>query len=93
MTPPVELFPTWELEHRVQGTAQGKRRKPPVKLEECTLGEMVQYNCYPETGGRESSKPIIKCEPIVRLFRRCASGLTVETTALEGRRASQKSFG
>lgn len=82
MTAPVEAFPAWQLPVRVQFTPDGKRRKIPVDLRQCKLKEMVQYACELQgTPGNPKSKVV--CEPIVRLFRRCANGLTVETTAIE----------
>ncbi|KAF1989799.1 hypothetical protein K402DRAFT_349933 [Aulographum hederae CBS 113979] len=82
MAPPVQIFPPTELSERVQSHASGKRRKPPVNLEECKLMEMVQYMCDVENP-RELRATIV-CKPVTRLFRRCANGLTVETTSWEG---------
>ncbi|KAB2568725.1 hypothetical protein BFW01_g384 [Lasiodiplodia theobromae] len=81
MVQPVEAFPPEELAARVQFNAQGKRVKPPVDLEQCKLLEMVQYACDVEN--RNDPRARITCRPLVRLFRRCANGLTVETTAWE----------
>ena len=68
MSPPVESFPATELPWRVQVTSQGKRRKKPIELEKCALMELVQYKCDVEGQGAETA--VIKCVPIVRLFRR-----------------------
>lgn len=69
MAPPVEAFHASELSERVQITVQGRRRKKAVDLGKCELLEMVQYSCYLE-GGKKGQPPNIKCEPIVRAFRR-----------------------
>ena len=49
-------------------TAQGRLRKDPINLTKCKLMEVVQYSCHSEGTQRETA--IVKCEPIVRLFRR-----------------------
>ncbi|KAJ5234091.1 uncharacterized protein N7469_005857 [Penicillium citrinum] len=69
---------------------QDKRRKgPEVKLKECQLLEMLQYSCNPPQ--EEIPKPgVIVCKPVVRLFRRCAGGLTVETTSWEPLRQAEE---
>lgn len=48
----------------------GKRRKyyDEIKLENCELMELVQHSCWLE--GYRGSQEIIKCQPIVRLFRK-----------------------
>ena len=69
MTPPIETFPASELPYRIQCTLQGRRRKSAIDLEECKLSELVQYSCYLD-GNQGSLGAVIKCEPIVRLFRR-----------------------
>lgn len=69
MAPPVEAFGTCELPERVQITVQGRRRKESIDLRKCELLEMVQYSCHLE-GGKKGQQPDIKCEPIVRMFRR-----------------------
>lgn len=72
MTPPVQAFPASELPQRIQGTVQGKQRKGgETDLRRCDLMELVQYDCRlgPREGGR-SGQRVIRCEPIVRLFRR-----------------------
>ncbi|KAL9022028.1 MAG: hypothetical protein Q9185_000769 [Variospora sp. 1 TL-2023] len=80
MAPPIETFPASEVPVRVQTAANGKRRKgDKIKLEDCELLEMVQYSCWLE--GKKQD--VTKCRPIVKLFRKCAGGLIVETTALE----------
>jgi len=62
--PPVQSFPVSELEKRINTTERGKPRKPPVKLEECKLMEMVQYNCVVVKKTKE-----VECRPLLRLFR------------------------
>ena len=68
MTPPIESFPASHLRYRIQVTAQGKRRKRTLDLAQCELMELVQYSCHLE--GRPPSKPLVVCDPIVRLFRK-----------------------
>lgn len=81
MAPPIETFPASQLPSRVQFAANGKRRKgDEIKLEDCELMEMVQYSCKLEG----EKKDVVRCRPIVKLFRKCAGDLVVETTALEG---------
>ncbi|GJP93158.1 hypothetical protein CBS115989_6696 [Aspergillus niger] len=86
MAPLVPVFSAEALPEHVNIVTknfQEKRRKGgPVELEKCKLLEMVQYSCNPPQEG--IPKPgVVNCKPIVRLFRRCAGGLTVETTAWE----------
>lgn len=68
MTPPIESFPASELPVRVQLTTQGRLRKNPINLAKCDLMEVLQYSCHLE--GKRPETAIVKCEPIVRLFRR-----------------------
>jgi len=70
MSPPVEVFPAFQLPDRVQITTRNRRRKKPVDLQKCELVEMVQYSCDIAKDERDGGT-VIKCEPIVRLFRRC----------------------
>jgi len=69
MAPPVEAFPSWQLDTRVQFRADGKRRKTPVDLKDCQLKEMIQYACDLK-GPLSNPRSVVECEPIVRLFRR-----------------------
>ncbi|KAK7542651.1 uncharacterized protein J3D65DRAFT_614511 [Phyllosticta citribraziliensis] len=80
MAPPIEHFLPEELEARAQFNAKGRYRKGGVDLEKCKLMEMLQYDCWVE---RRVSQPFVKCRPLVRMFRKCANGLTVETTSWE----------
>ncbi|KAJ5692756.1 hypothetical protein N7462_002179 [Penicillium macrosclerotiorum] len=95
MAPLVPVFSVENLPDHVQTVRrnfQDKRRKgPAVDLKECQLLEMVQYSCNPPQD--DVPQPgVITCKPIVRLFRRCAGGLTVETTAWEPiRQAAEES--
>ncbi|KAF2458551.1 hypothetical protein BDY21DRAFT_283650 [Lineolata rhizophorae] len=87
MPPPLSPFPPSSLPQRVQYRPDGKRRKgPPVELDRCELLQLSQYACNlapaGETGPHGEKK--VLCEELVRLFRRCANGLTVETTSWEG---------
>ena len=64
MGPPVQSFPTEELEARVNILPNGRRRKGgDVELNGCELMELVQYSC-------ELNGSVIQCQPIVKLFRR-----------------------
>ncbi|KAK8218478.1 hypothetical protein IWZ01DRAFT_493130 [Phyllosticta capitalensis] len=67
MAPPIEHFHPEELEARVQYKTDGRYRKGGVDLEKCKLMEMVQYDCWPE---RRGSGSVVKCKPLVRLFRK-----------------------
>ena len=68
MSPPVESFPASQLPDRVQVTTRNRRRKKPIDLKGCELMEMVQYSCVVEKD--KGGAAVIKCEPLVRLFRR-----------------------
>lgn len=71
MSPPVETFPASQLAQRIQLTPQGRRKKGrEVKLDDCELLEMVQYSCHIEEHPERLRTAIVKCEPIVRLFRK-----------------------
>ncbi|KAF2215939.1 hypothetical protein CERZMDRAFT_34996 [Cercospora zeae-maydis SCOH1-5] len=84
MPPIVEAFHASELESHLNTLPSGKARKSPIKdlKEDCELKELIQYKCEPEG---EQGKQRVVCRPVLRLFRQCANGLTVETTAWEGR--------
>lgn len=69
MAPLVEAFPAHELESRINTLNTGKRRKPPVKLEECALKEMSQYFCE-LVGPREDPGGKVVCQEFVRSFRK-----------------------
>ncbi|CAI7657227.1 unnamed protein product [Penicillium manginii] len=93
MAPLVPCFNAETLpEHvnTIKRNFQDKRRKgPDVNLKECQLLEMLQYSCNPPQ--EEIPKPgVIVCKPVVRLFRRCAGGLTVETTSWEPLRLAEE---
>ncbi|KAF2812391.1 uncharacterized protein BDZ99DRAFT_461103 [Mytilinidion resinicola] len=84
MAPPIEIFSSNDLAEKVQYTASGKRRKPDVDLRACKLLEMVQYHCTHKGDYKKDPRAVyVECSPLVRSFRRCADGLTVETTAWE----------
>ncbi|EME46599.1 hypothetical protein DOTSEDRAFT_61213 [Dothistroma septosporum NZE10] len=84
MPPLVEDFPASGLSERVNDLPSGKKRKPAVAdLKNCDLKEMIQYNCDLDGPPEDPNSKVI-CEPVLRLFRQCANGMTVETTAWEG---------
>ena len=73
MALPIGNFPVAELPRRIQTTVHQKRRKTPLDLEKCQLMELVQYQCDPE--GSNPSNVVIKCTPLIRLFRRYARSI------------------
>jgi len=79
----VEAFPPSRLQQHVQYKYNGKAQKPPVDLQKCKLKELIQYECE-LSGPRNDPNSKVVCEPVLRLFRQCADGLTVETTSWEG---------
>ncbi|KAJ5884757.1 hypothetical protein N7495_009267 [Penicillium taxi] len=86
MAPLVPVFSVETLPDHVNTVQRNfveKRRKgDQINLKECPLFEMVQYSCNPPNKpGPEAG--VVLCDPVVRLFRRCAGGLTVETTSWE----------
>ncbi|KAL9532988.1 hypothetical protein SMMN14_03758 [Sphaerulina musiva] len=85
MAPILEAFHASELQSRINTLPTGKAHKSPVKdLKECTLKELLQYNCDLD-GPKDDPKSKVVCKPVLRLFRQCANGLTVETTSWEDR--------
>lgn len=69
MPPPLPIYPLSALESQINVLPNGKARKPPVKLEECALKELVQYKCNVHPSDKEGADPAIICEPVVRLLR------------------------
>jgi hypothetical protein len=65
----LKCFPPFssQIEYK---SRRNRRRKKPVDLQKCELVEMVQYSCDIAKDERDGGT-VIKCEPIVRLFRRC----------------------
>ncbi|KMU80834.1 hypothetical protein CISG_08959 [Coccidioides immitis RMSCC 3703] len=45
---------------------------------------MQQFSCNPPRKGVPEAPGVVRCESVVRIFRRCANGVSAETTALEG---------
>ncbi|KAL2814169.1 hypothetical protein BJX63DRAFT_205215 [Aspergillus granulosus] len=87
MAPLVPFFSAEALPDHVNTVTKNfqevKRRKGgQIELEKCKLLEMVQYSCNPPQDGIPQPGVVV-CKPVVRLFRRCAGGLTVETTSWE----------
>jgi inner membrane protease subunit SOM1 len=64
--PPVEPFDFSTLEERVNTLPNGKRRKKPIKLEDCQLVQLKQFKCVPSEGDLKR----VVCSPFLRLFRR-----------------------
>ncbi|PVH96758.1 hypothetical protein DM02DRAFT_616975 [Periconia macrospinosa] len=82
MSPPLHLIPVSELEQHVTSPqpnspfstnpSQRTRKNnapPPRALTDCALKELTQYKCNAEKPKRRGEKPIVRCEPVVRLFR------------------------
>ncbi|KAH7382184.1 mitochondrial export protein Som1 [Pyrenochaeta sp. MPI-SDFR-AT-0127] len=84
MPPPTRTVPLPGLESEINTHSNGKPRYPPIKLNDCTLKELVQYKCNVQSTKGKGKQPTVICEPVVRLLRRCGDGLNVETTAWEG---------
>ncbi|KAF1360856.1 hypothetical protein EJ07DRAFT_114506 [Lizonia empirigonia] len=89
MAPATPIYPLGALESEINVLPNGKPRKPPVRLGDCALKELVQYKCNIELS-EKTGKPNVVCEPVVRLLRQCENGLSVETTAWEGWKARQE---
>nr|POE56252.1 hypothetical protein CFP56_50796 [Quercus suber] len=86
MAPHVEAFDASRLDHAIQQQPNGRRRKPPVDLQDCALKELLQYECD-LNGPRNDPRTKVVCEPVLRLFRQyvCFSSSSLL------RRASQAS--
>ncbi|KAH6633677.1 mitochondrial export protein Som1 [Boeremia exigua] len=92
MAPATPIHALSALESQINVLANGRPRKPPVRLHDCALKELVQYKCNVEVS-EKTGKPNIVCEQVVRLLRQCENGLSVETTAWEGWKARQEDGG
>lgn len=68
MAPPTPIHPLSALETQINVLPNGKPRKPPVRLADCALKELVQYKCNIEVD-EKTRKPSVICEPVVRLLR------------------------
>jgi hypothetical protein len=68
MAPATPIHSLSALESRVNVLPNGKPRKPPVRLGDCALKELVQYKCNIEVS-EKTRKPNVICEPVVRLLR------------------------
>lgn len=75
MAPPVQEFPASELPQHLQTVYSGfkpKRRKgEPLDPFTCPLYELEQFACTPQSPGR------VKCQTILRLFRRSVCLFTI----------------
>lgn len=70
MTPPIEAFPTSELEQRINVQSNGRRRKGgDIDLGNCELLQLVQYRCHVKEK-EKGQRSFIHCSPVVKLFRR-----------------------
>ncbi|KAF7186036.1 hypothetical protein HII31_12637 [Pseudocercospora fuligena] len=85
MPPLIEAFHASGLTDKINTLPSGNARKPQIKdLKNCELKELIQYNCE-LNGPRNDPRSKVVCEPVLRLFRQCANGATIETTAWEDR--------
>ncbi|KAJ5561255.1 hypothetical protein N7535_004278 [Penicillium sp. DV-2018c] len=93
MAPLVPVFSAESLPdhvNTVRRNFQDKRRKgESIDLKQCPLFEMTQFSCNPPQDGIPEPGVVV-CKPVVRLFRRCAGGLTVETTSWEPLRLTEE---
>ena len=70
MAPPLNIFPASKLPDRIHMLPNGKRRKgEPIDLKKCELLEMINYDCRLK-GDESDPKAVIRCEPLVKLFRK-----------------------
>jgi inner membrane protease subunit SOM1 len=70
MPPPLPVYSLSELESQINTLPNGKARKPPMKLSDCVLKELVQYKCNISISKENKVEtPTIVCEPVVRLLR------------------------
>lgn len=68
MAPATPVHALSALETQINVLPNGKPRKPPVRLADCALRELVQYKCNIEVSDK-TGKPEVICEPVVRLLR------------------------
>ena len=68
MAPAAPIYTLSALETQINVLSNGKPRKPPVRLGDCALKELVQYKCNIEVS-EKTRKPNVICEPVVRLLR------------------------
>ncbi|KAF1834767.1 hypothetical protein BDW02DRAFT_568734 [Decorospora gaudefroyi] len=92
MSPTIPTFTVSTLEAQITTRPTAKPTNPPIQLHDCELKELVQYKCNIQTkkGSSKGKNPDIVCEPVVRWLRRCAGGLSVETTVWEEWRAKRE---
>jgi inner membrane protease subunit SOM1 len=69
MSPPLPVISLSALESQINVLPNGKARKPPVKLSDCSLKEMVQYKCNVSVKNGDKSTAVVVCQPFVRLLR------------------------
>ncbi|KAJ5115722.1 hypothetical protein N7456_000070 [Penicillium angulare] len=93
MAPLVPVFSADTLPDHVnivrRNFLEKKRKGTQIDLKECPLLEMTQYSCNPPQEALPQPGQVV-CKPIVRLFRKCADGLTVETTSWEPLRQAEE---
>ncbi|KAF7715318.1 Uncharacterized protein PECH_007270 [Penicillium ucsense] len=87
MPPFAPIFHASDLPAEVRSTTRNfkevrHRKGSPARLDQCPLFELTQFSCNPPDD-KIPEPGQVTCQPIVRLFRRCARGLTVETTSWE----------
>ncbi|CAI6333700.1 unnamed protein product [Periconia digitata] len=102
MAPPIPLISLSDLEQHAtavqpqspfatsptQRLRKNNTPPPPRALTDCPLKEITQYKCNAEKP-KGAKRPVVICDPVVRLFRVCANGMHVETTAWEEWKAGQ----
>ncbi|KAF2020379.1 hypothetical protein BU24DRAFT_416085 [Aaosphaeria arxii CBS 175.79] len=89
MAPVVPTIHVSELATEINALPHGKTRSPPIDLASLPLKELVQYRCD-IVAGEKGTGPIVKCVPVVRLYRQCDDGRLIETTSWESWKKKQR---